>query len=65
MIQRTILREALAPVIKLEGPTLEALDLLMSFDAWRRLRKDQKLSVAEARDTVLLAAHLLLERKFG
>ncbi len=65
VIQRTILCDALAPVVRLEGVTLEALDLLMSFDVWRRLRKDQKLSVTEARDTVLHAAHLLLESKYG
>lgn len=65
VIQRKILCDALAPAIHLEGATLEAMDLLMSFDVWRRLRQDQKLSVTEARDTVLLAAHQLLESKYG
>lgn len=65
VIQRTILCDALSPVLNLEGPTLEALDLLLSFDVWRRLRQDQKLSVAEARNTVLHTANLLLESKYG
>jgi AcrR family transcriptional regulator len=37
---------------------LEALDLLLSFETWRRLRKDQKLSVVRARrmlDMLLVA----------
>lgn len=65
VIQRTILRDTLAPTLRLTGAKLEALDLLMSFDAWRRLRQDQKLSVAQARNTVLLAANALLENDPG
>lgn len=60
-LQRTILRDALAPVLRLRGTTLEVLDLLLSFDSWRRLRLDQKLSVSQARNTVLTAANALLE----
>jgi AcrR family transcriptional regulator len=41
----------------------EALDLLLSFETWRRLRKDQKLSVARARHTLeLLIAALIRGR---
>lgn len=65
VIQRTILRDTLTPALRLTGAKLEALDLLMSFDAWRRLRQDQKLSVAQARNTVLLAANALLENEPG
>jgi hypothetical protein len=60
-LQRTILRDALSPVLRLRGTTLEVLDLLLSFDSWRRLRQDQKLSVSQARNTVLAAANALLE----
>lgn len=61
VIQRAILHDTLAPVLPMKGATLEALDLLMSFDSWRRLRQDQKLSVVQARNTVLRAANALLE----
>jgi hypothetical protein len=49
----------------MKGAMLEALDLLLSFDTWRRLRQDQKLSVVQARNTVLLAANALLEKEAG
>jgi AcrR family transcriptional regulator len=62
-IQRKILLDALLPEMDLAGPALEALDLLMSFDTWRRLRQDQKLSVNEAREAVLHTARLLLENE--
>jgi AcrR family transcriptional regulator len=55
-------RAALAKIVtnqqRSDDPMFEALDLLLSFETWRRLRKDQKLSVARARRTLdlLLAA---------
>lgn len=63
VIQRSILRDVFAPVLRLKGATLEALDLLLSFDTWRRLRQDQNLSVVQTRNTVLFAANALLERE--
>jgi hypothetical protein len=40
---------------------VEMMDLLMSFDAWRRLRLDQKLSLEEAEQ--IIAA--LVDRVLG
>jgi AcrR family transcriptional regulator len=51
--------EAVAPAGDLPDPRLmEALDLLLSFEAWSRLRREQGLSQAEARD----ALHVAVER---
>ncbi len=44
------------------GDLIEALDLLLSFETWRRLRKDQKLSVARARRTLDMMLSTLLTR---
>jgi AcrR family transcriptional regulator len=60
-------RAALAAITpddkRADEPLFEALDLLLSFDTWRRLRKDQKLPVARARRTLdLLLAALLRGR---
>lgn len=54
-MQRTTLRKALPPALKNDRTQFEALDLLMSFDSWRRLRNEQGLSVAQARKVMLLA----------
>ena len=62
-MQRATLREALPPKLRLGGAAFEALDLLMSFDSWRRLRQDQKLPVAQAKKTLLLAVYALLENE--
>ena len=49
----TLQRATLLPVLpderKKEPIFVETLDLILSFDTWRRLRKDQKLSSAKAR----------------
>lgn len=47
-LQRKTLR-AVAPANVANGETLEALDLGLSFEAWRRLRHDQGLSVKQAK----------------
>lgn len=46
-LQRS-LATALVPEAVLDGQRVEMLDLVMSFDAWRRLRLDQGLTTAEA-----------------
>jgi hypothetical protein len=51
--QRAFLRAALPDDPSIDATVLEMLDLLLSFDTWRRLRKDQQLTRARAR-TVLL-----------
>jgi AcrR family transcriptional regulator len=47
-LQREALRDIL-PANLAEGDKLEALDLTLSFEAWRRLRYEQRLSVKRAR----------------
>jgi len=42
------LEEALTPDIIADTAKIEALDLLLSFDSWNRLRSDQNLSPSEA-----------------
>ena len=60
-IGRTLLQDALPPALREEGMRLEAIDLLMSFESWRRLRQDQGLSIAQAKNTVLFAVNALGE----
>lgn len=45
------------------GSVLESLDLLLSFETWRRLRKEQKLSVPRARQVVERLVHGLLSER--
>lgn len=46
-LQRQTLRAVLPPALD-KGETLDALDLALSFEAWRRLRYEQGLSVKQA-----------------
>jgi AcrR family transcriptional regulator len=50
--QRVALLAILPPERQADVELVESLDLLLSFDCWRRLRKDQKLSVARAQQTL-------------
>ena len=45
---RKILEDALSPEIIADKVKVEALDLMLSFDSWNRLRRDQNLSPSEA-----------------
>ena len=58
--QRATLVRAVGEATRLGTRTFEALDLLLSFESWRRLRQDQKLSRTKARDTLLAAARAIL-----
>ena len=49
---RDLLRTALPAELRKDRTLLDALDALLSFDLWRRLRIDQRLSVAQARRVV-------------
>lgn len=57
--QRAALRKALASHIVEDKARFEALDLLLSFEAWRRLRRDQGLSLRDARAAMLAGAAAL------
>jgi AcrR family transcriptional regulator len=50
--QRAALARILPDEQRSNDAMFEALDLLLSFETWRRLRKDQKLPVARARRTL-------------
>ena len=58
---RKILQAELPPEVATDEPTFEALDLLLSFEAWNRLRREQGLSAARARQTVEATVRRLLE----
>jgi len=49
LAQREMLVAILPPGRRKDANFVESLDLAMSFDTWRRLRKDQKLSIPKAR----------------
>lgn len=57
--QRTMLRAAAPPALRKDRLRLEALELILSYDSWRRLRQDQHLTVAQAKGTIRLAADAL------
>lgn len=59
----SVLREILKHVTPrgaVDRPTFEALELLLSFEAWSRLRREQGLSVNDARKTLRLAVRALI-----
>jgi len=59
-MQRRALEDLLPPAVRNDPVLLEALDLALSFDSWRRLRRDQKLPPAKARAVMEeMAARLL------
>jgi hypothetical protein len=59
--QRAALERAIAADKRADAAFFEALDLLLSFETWRRLRKEQKLSVARARRTLALLLGALIK----
>lgn len=56
---RTNLRAATPANLRDDRIMFEALDMILSFDAWRRLRLDQGLSVSQTRKAVTEAARAL------
>jgi AcrR family transcriptional regulator len=49
---REVLRRVLPPEIAADESRFEALDLLLSFESWMRLRRDQGLSVRRAHEVL-------------
>ncbi|MFN4355838.1 TetR/AcrR family transcriptional regulator [Parvibaculum sp.] len=49
---RELLRNALPSNIRKDRTTLDAMDALLSFDMWRRLRVDQRLSIPQAKRVI-------------
>ena len=59
---RLRLKAILPPEISGEPMTLEALDLLLSFEAWSRLRQEQGLTANQAKAVVTEAVARVIER---
>jgi AcrR family transcriptional regulator len=57
---RKILEDALTPEMVADQVKVEALDLLLSFDCWNRLRHDQNLSPIEAEAVIANAISRLI-----
>lgn len=57
---RQFIQRLRQPVADLAGDDAEAIDLLLSFEAWQRLRTDQGLDDATARQVLKLAITALL-----
>ena len=58
---RAILKAQLPPDVARDRLRLEALDLLLSFEAWSRLRRQQGLSPRRARETLDATVRSLLD----
>jgi len=57
---REILERELPPEVARDPMKVEALDLLLSYEAWSRLRRDQGLSVERAKAVLAVAARALI-----
>ncbi|MFZ4603291.1 MAG: TetR/AcrR family transcriptional regulator [Caulobacterales bacterium] len=62
-LERASLIEVLPKKVVGDATLLNALELASGFQAWRRLRQDQMLSVDEARAAILLTVESLLADK--
>ncbi|WP_454760454.1 TetR/AcrR family transcriptional regulator [Caulobacter segnis] len=60
-ISREILRRQLPPELAKDRVRFEAVDLLLSFDAWNRLRRDQDLSPKRATEVLQAMIDALLD----
>jgi AcrR family transcriptional regulator len=60
-ISREILRRQLPPELAKDRVRFEAIDLLLSFDAWNRLRRDQELSAKRATEVLQAMIDALLD----
>jgi AcrR family transcriptional regulator len=58
---RVILKRQLPPEVARDQLKLEILDVLLSFETWSRLRREQGLSPKRARETLEAAVRRLLE----
>lgn len=57
---REALRRTLPPEIQRDGAAVEALDMLLSFEAWSRLRREQDLPIARAQEVVEAAVRRMI-----
>lgn len=59
-VARDILKAELPPEIAKDRLTFEALDMMLSFEAWNRLRRDQALTPRRAAEVLELSVRRLL-----
>ncbi|WP_422016191.1 TetR/AcrR family transcriptional regulator [Roseateles sp.] len=59
-LQRDLLQRLLPPAVAQDARLLEALDLMLSFEAWIRLRREQGLPADQAREVMRLGVKALL-----
>lgn len=59
-LQRDLLQRLLPPDVAHNKPFLDALDLVLSFESWIRLRREQSLSATEATAVMELTVQALL-----
>ena len=60
--QRDLLQRLLPAAVAKNSTLLNALDLVLSFETWIRLRREQGLALAQARDVMRLAVMALLAK---
>ncbi len=59
-LQRDLLQRLLPVTVSQDARLLDALDLVLSFEAWIRLRREQGLDAAQAREVMRLGVRALL-----
>ena len=66
-MERTILETVLPDTVKKDAVLVRSIEMVTSFQAWRRLRQDQSLTVADARRVLmrLLDGLIGLDQKAG
>jgi AcrR family transcriptional regulator len=63
VVLRALLVNRLPPNLAKDQVFVDAIDLLLSFEAWQRLRQEQRLSQAQARQVVVSIVNGLLEQR--
>lgn len=59
-LQRDLLQRLLPVTVEQDTRLLDALDLMLSFEAWIRLRREQGLQTSQAREVMRLGVRALL-----
>jgi len=59
-MERKTLQEVLPPKVMANPKLFHALEMATGFQAWRRMRQDQKLSIKEAREVMVFTVERLL-----
>ena len=59
-LERKTLQEVLPPKVTANAKLFHALEMATGFQAWRRMRQDQKLSIKDAREVMMFTVERLL-----